>query len=141
MKIEVYGNPLGKERPRATSFGGHARIYTPKKTQSYEAKFASKWVEEHPQVQFKNAIEVVISAYFPLLKGDYKKDGSPTKSGLRKINGEEKPTKKPDLDNIAKAVLDGLNGVAFVDDSQVVRLIVDKHYAEQPKVVVWVNEL
>lgn len=141
MKIEVYGQPLGKERPRATSFGGHAHIYTPKKTQSYEAKFASKWVEMYSATQLKGALEVIITAYFPLLKGDYKKDGSPTKSGLRKLNGEDKPTKKPDLDNIAKAVLDGLNGVAFVDDSQVIRLVVEKHYSEQPKVIVWVNEI
>ena len=32
----------------------------------------------------------------------------------------------PDVDNIAKAVLDALNGVAFADDSYVVELLVEK---------------
>ena len=32
----------------------------------------------------------------------------------------------PDADNIAKAVLDALNGVAFADDSDVVELLVEK---------------
>ena len=34
--INVLGEPMGKQRPRATSFGGHTRIYTPSKTLSYE---------------------------------------------------------------------------------------------------------
>ena len=36
-------------------------------------------------------------------------------------------TYKPDADNIAKAVLDAMNGLAFVDDSQVVSLTATKH--------------
>ena len=33
---------------------------------------------------------------------------------------------KPDADNVAKGVLDGLNGVAWHDDSQVTDLVVEK---------------
>jgi len=32
-----------------------------------------------------------------------------------------------DLDNVAKSILDGLNGIAYVDDDQVVELLVRKH--------------
>ena len=35
-------------------------------------------------------------------------------------------TKEPDVDNIAKLVLDALNGVAWVDDTQVVAIAVQK---------------
>lgn len=38
------------------------------------------------------------------------------------ISGIERPNKKPDIDNIAKSIMDGLNGVAYEDDKQVVRL-------------------
>ena len=38
-------------------------------------------------------------------------------------------SKKPDLDNIAKAVLDSLNGIIYYDDAQVVRLVVEKWIA------------
>lgn len=135
--IEVVGAPMGKERPRATSFGGYAHIYTPKKTQSYEARFASAWNDKYPTLEpTTRAIRVEILCWFPLLKSDYKKSGALTKSGERKISGEEKPTKKPDLDNIAKAILDGLNGVAFVDDSQITCLMVSKRYSNKPLVSV-----
>ena len=46
------------------------------------------------------------------------------------------PTKKPDTDNIAKTILDSLNGIAFEDDKQVVALLVKKLYGEEAKVVV-----
>jgi crossover junction endodeoxyribonuclease RusA len=41
-----------------------------------------------------------------------------------------------DLDNVAKAVLDGIKGHVFVDDSQVMRLVVEKHWAEGERVVI-----
>ena len=52
------------------------------------------------------------------------------------------PTKKPDLDNICKSILDSLQGgYAFVDDSQVVKLIAEKVYADKPFVEVTIDEL
>jgi hypothetical protein len=50
------------------------------------------------------------------------------------------PCKKPDIDNIAKTYLDAMNGVIFVDDTQVVELHVKKVYAEKPGVDVMVME-
>lgn len=52
------------------------------------------------------------------------------------LSGELLPTKKPDIDNITKCVLDALNGIAYHDDSQIVRLTVEKFYAQQPRVEV-----
>ena len=46
------------------------------------------------------------------------------------------PLKKPDANDIAKAILDGLNGIAFADDAQVARLAVNKMYGEEPHVLV-----
>ena len=50
------------------------------------------------------------------------------------------PTKKPDLDNMAKAVLDALNGVAYKDDCQIVTMLSKKNYAEVPYVKVILDE-
>ena len=58
----------------------------------------------------------------------------------RALDGQEIPG-KPDLDNVAKGVLDALNGVAYVDDTQVVRLLVQKQYSLEPRLVVTVKEL
>lgn len=49
------------------------------------------------------------------------------------LNGELLPAKKPDIDNIVKAVLDALNEVAYRDDTQVVELQVRKQYSERPR--------
>ena len=58
------------------------------------------------------------------------------KEGVKMLHNEIRPTKKPDCDNIAKICLDALNGLAYVDDSQVVCLSVSKMYAKEPKVVI-----
>ena len=79
----------------------------------------------------KGNIYATLKAYFGLNKGDYGKAG-PNKQGKGKLSGAIRPTKKPDIDNIVKIVLDSLNGVAYIDDSQVVALLVEKHYAEKP---------
>jgi Holliday junction resolvase RusA-like endonuclease len=48
---------------------------------------------------------------------------------------------KPDLDNLAKIILDSLNGIAFDDDRQVVRLEVSKFYSDRPRAEVWLTEI
>lgn len=139
--INVVGEPMGKQRPRATSFGGHAHIYTPSKTLSYEARFAHEFKEKYPDANpLTGPIRVEVVAFFGLKKADYNSKGEPNKRGLAKLHDEEAPTKKPDADNILKAVLDGLNGIAFVDDSQVVAVAVHKRYDLTPSVAVTVEE-
>lgn len=134
-EIEVLGEPMGKQRPRASSWGGHAHIYTPAKTVSYERRFASAYMDKYGEAKPTSLpIAVTIEAVFGLKKADYNSKGCPNKHGNAKLMGIEQATKKPDADNIAKAVLDGLNGVAFVDDSQVVRLTIYKKYGLTPKV-------
>ena len=49
--------------------------------------------------------------------------------------------KKPDVDNLAKIVLDSLNKIAYDDDAQVCRLLVEKRYGETPQVLVRLSEL
>lgn len=143
MKIEltVYGEPMGKQRPRASFIAGHATVYTPKKTQGYEARFASAYADKYPDVPpTANAIKVSVFAFFALTKADHNSKGEPNKRGTAKLKGEVLCVKKPDCDNIAKAVLDGLNGVAFLDDSQAVQLFITKAYALQPRVEVIIEE-
>ena len=50
------------------------------------------------------------------------------------------PTKKPDVDNIAKSILDALNGFVFKDDNQVSKISVEKRYALEEKIIVKVIE-
>lgn len=57
------------------------------------------------------------------------------------LNGELMPAKKPDIDNIAKAVLDALNSVAYRDDTQIVELQIRKQYSEKPRLEIRMEEL
>lgn len=144
MKLSFFieGEPMGKERPKATTVGGHAKVYTPKKTANYEAKVGYAFRQAYPNAEpLTTALGAFICCYFPLNKGDYTPKGQLTKKGRAKARGEIAHTKKPDCDNLAKAVLDGLNGLAFVDDSQIVYLMVEKYYGVVPRVQVVIEEL
>ena len=50
-------------------------------------------------------------------------------------------TKKPDADNVAKAILDSLNGLVYKDDSQVSALLVLKNYGIKNKIIVELEEI
>ena len=50
--------------------------------------------------------------------------------------------KKPDIDNLIKFVLDALQGqnAYFVDDSQVVRILAEKIYSDNPRTEIMIVE-
>jgi len=126
----VPGQPQGKDRHRTTK-GGHT--YTPKKTVEYEALIMSKYwkaVAESRGVltgeEKAGAVRIAIKAIYKVPVSDNKA----TKAA--KLANEVKPKAKPDLDNIAKVVLDALNNTAYYDDAQVYRLEVIKEFGEVP---------
>jgi Holliday junction resolvase RusA-like endonuclease len=49
--------------------------------------------------------------------------------------------KKPDVDNIAKSILDALNGAAYDDDKQVVALMIHKEYSDTPRVDIKLGDI
>lgn len=72
---------------------------------------------------YGEAVQVDAKFFFVRPKSHLKKNGELTKSAPRSKHS------KPDVDKLARAVLDALTGVYFDDDSQVVRLTVTKEYA------------
>jgi Holliday junction resolvase RusA-like endonuclease len=125
ITFEIPGEPMGKQRPKF----GKGFTYTPEKTVNYETLVK---MEYHNQVgkMLDGEIKATINAFYAIPKSASKK-----KSDLMCIRAI-RPTKKPDMDNIAKIVLDSLNGIAYKDDSQVVDLVVRKYYSDVPGVTV-----
>ena len=125
----IPGKPQGKQRPRFTKSG---RAYTPKKTKEYEDHIRRCYVKDH-KGKFDPLVplSVTMLVMFSVPKSKSKKD----KAAL--LAGKYAP-KKPDADNIAKAVCDALNDVAYHDDCQVVKLKVEKCYSETYEGV-WVS--
>ena len=134
ITFTVPGDPVGKGRPRATTIGGHARMYTPAKTAAYEelvAVYASAAMKKAPLLEHPVRLHLGIYCKVP---GTWSK-----KRRADALAGIERPAKKPDIDNIIKAVADGMNGVVWVDDSQIVALSCSKWYALEPCVYVSVT--
>lgn len=128
-KFEIPGKPCGKQRPRF----GSGRTYTPEKTVSYENLVRMCFRQAYPgaePIAAGIAIVVEITACFPIPKS--------TSRARRQamLAYEEFPTKKPDCDNIAKIILDALNGIAYHDDAQIVDVRVTKEYSDTPRVEV-----
>ena len=131
----VYGAPQGKGRPRVGRVGQHVRMFTPAKTLAYEglvahcgaAAMAGRALLEGP-VELRLLIDVAIPASWSKRKQ------------AQALAAEILPTTKPDVDNVIKAIGDGLNGVVWKDDSQISDVIARKRYAEKPQVRVMVRQ-
>ena len=127
VRFEIPGIPRGKQRPRMTR-SGHA--YTPKETVNYENLVKLCYMDADGRRFDDVPLYVCIYAYYESPKSVSKKKRQ------QMINGEIRPTKTPDCDNLAKAICDALNGIAYRDDSAITTLYVQKWYGEEPKVVV-----
>ena len=117
----VPGKPEGKGRPRATARGGFARMYTPANTRAYENKIALCYSADNigvKPIEAGRVIRLTVLAVF---------DQPASWSKKRKADTHYH-TSKPDADNILKAVCDGLNGIAWADDSQVAIVAMTKEY-------------
>lgn len=133
IKFEVLGQPIAKQRPRVTRSG---IAYTPSKTVNYEAVVRYTYQSEYPQQELiLGRIEASIIAVFPIPKS------YPKYKVAKLICGYGNYDKKPDCDNLAKIILDALNGIAYKDDSQVTVLHVRKEYGTTPRVIVELKEL
>ena len=109
----VVGKVKGKPRPRFRIVAGHPQTYTTKEEREYERMIASEY-RAQGGVRHEGELLVRITVRRALPKSRPKRVKS------------ESDVFKPDADNIAKAVLDALNGVAWTDDAQVAHLEVHK---------------
>lgn len=133
IRFEVPGKPVAKARPR---LGKHGNTYTPDKTANYESLVRLTFKREYPKHKLlEGYIEASITAIFEVPKSYPKKK---TKDLLETHNNYDH---KPDTDNLAKIILDSLNGLAYKDDAQVTVLHVNKEYGEQAKVIVEIKEI
>ena len=131
----VYGEPVGKGRPRFAKRGNFVSTYTPLKTKTYEDEI---------RMMAKAAMGSSEPLETPVTVAIYIRVGIPTSFSKQKrkdaIEGILKPTKKPDADNVLKCFLDGMNEIVYLDDKQVVNIHLTKVYAETPAVEIMVKE-
>ncbi len=138
-EFTVYGEPVAKGRPRFSinRKRGYVTTRTPEKTVMYENLVRLEFHNQCGGEQFpeKAMLKMHVKAYF----------GIPTSASKKNkemmISEQIRPTKKPDADNILKAVADALNTVAYHDDSSIVHASIDKYYSEKPRVEIRIEEV
>ena len=137
MKFVIEGRPQGKARARTfwNSQTGKMQSITPEQTRSYEDLVRWSYKAAGGTYLGKGQFTVAIRAIYEV-PASY-----PKKKREAALRGEIRPCKKPDSDNIAKAILDALNGVAYYDDSQVIGLTVKKEYGDSARVEVEIEAL
>ena len=137
MQIEftVSGDPEGQGRPRFVRQGKFAHAYDPPKSRQYKARVAQSFQRAYMGKPLTKPIKITIRAVFGIPKSYSKARAKAC------LEGRQWPTKKPDADNIAKAVYDALNGLAYEDDKQIVMTNTVKVYGPEAQVEVIVEEL
>lgn len=123
IKFTVYGEPVAKGRPRFTKRGF---AYTPKKTREAQDNFLAQAVKHKPKKPLKGALRVIMKCYKPKPKSKPKK----VKYWIT----------RPDLDNFVK-ILDSLNGVFWIDDSQIIKIEASKEYGEPARTEITIYKL
>jgi Holliday junction resolvase RusA-like endonuclease len=131
----VEGTPVPKGRPRFARRGKFVSTYSPKTTVDYETK-----VSESAKFAMGSSepLETPLAAYIYItlpVPASYSK-----KRTQACLSGQERPTKKSDIDNYCKAIFDGMNGIVFVDDSLIVSLHATKVYGTIGMVEVMIKE-
>lgn len=135
LHFTVPGEPRGKGRPRFSSRGGFVRSYTDAKTRTYEelvTRQASLAYADCDPLPSPMSVRIICHAGIPVSWSKRKQQAA--------LQGTVIPG-KPDLDNVAKAVLDAMNKVIYLDDAQVIRLVIEKKYSLEPRLEVYVNEI
>lgn len=132
--FSMNGEPRGKGRPRTAVRGGFASIYTDAKTKKYEASVkAVAAAMMSGRLPLDGPLSVSLRFRMPIPKSASKR------SKAAMAAGEIAHMSRPDIDNLAKSILDAMNKVVFHDDGQVVRSFTTKIYAEQPGIDVRVE--
>jgi len=134
IRFTVNVAPQGKARPRFFRRGNFVAAYTPKKTVTYEKQiFDAAALEMVGRDLFLGSVWLTVKAYMPI----------PVSWSQKKryaaIGGTLRPTGKPDVDNILKAVGDGMNNVVWSDDKQIVVAHIEKFYSEKPRIEIMVE--
>lgn len=133
ISFTVYGEPIPWKRPRFNSKSKH--VFEDSKVKDYKAKVIEAFEESGGKVYEKDVpLKMSVDIFMSV----------PKSASLKKrfnIIAYTRPTKRPDNDNIYKGIADALNGVAYYDDSQIVRTEINKFWSIDPRVEVTIREV
>jgi len=126
VEIFVAGEPKGQPRPRAFARSGMVRMYDPGTAEGWKSAIADEWRRSAPAMpKILTPVCLKLSFFMPRPKSHF------NSKRILKPSSPKFYAKKPDADNMAKAVMDALTQLqAWEDDDQVVILKVTKQFAD-----------
>ena len=134
VTFSVDGDPVPKGRPRFARRGQFVQTYTDSKTLEYETLVGFKARQAIGASEpLKGALIVFLYLRYavPLSYSKKRKEAC--------LSGQEYP-KRIDIDNCYKSITDAMNGIVYLDDSQIVEAHITKVYHEQGGANVMVQE-
>lgn len=125
ITFSVPGDPVPQPRPRITTRGSHGHAYTPAShpIHAYRQAIAAAAREAGATPSDAAPITLIVDLVFARPKSHYRKSG---------LKPDAPRLPRPDCSNCLKGIEDALNGVAWVDDSQIGRVVIEKTYGERP---------
>lgn len=132
ISYTVVGIPKPQARPRIIKMGNFSKAYSPK-TDWFNLVYTETLKQKKLlKNKLSGALEVILIFAMPIPKSISKKK----RLGLHYV------TKKPDTDNLIKAVLDAINYTCiWEDDSQVAHLDASKIYSDEPRCLITIREV
>jgi Holliday junction resolvase RusA-like endonuclease len=128
LETRVFGLPIAQGRPRAFKTpAGQVRVYDPANARDWKRTVQAQVISQKPAAPVDGPLAVALRFYLP----------RPQSLPRRELF----PAKRPDAENLAKAVLDAMEGVVYRDDAQIVRLNVSKDYGPAPGVLILVERV
>ena len=136
IRIEIPGKPIAKKRPRFARRGKFVVTYSDQETE------AGKWLlsarQQYTGQPLTGPLYISTIFYMPRPKGHF---GSGKNAGIKKTSAPDYHISKPDIDNLLKFVYDCLNGLAWADDAQLVRVTAAKLYSnDTPKTIIDIRQ-
>jgi Holliday junction resolvase RusA-like endonuclease len=132
MTITIPGKPIAKKRPRFSRRGKHVVTYS---DQVAETNMVKLMIKGQVKECFEGAVKFYAIFFMPIPKSTSKKKRELMRSSL--IHH----TKKPDIDNLEKFVLDCCNGIVWCDDSQIIQSLTGKRYSSNPRTEITITEV
>jgi Holliday junction resolvase RusA-like endonuclease len=125
LDFHVSGTPKAQPRVKAFVRGGHAGVYTPDSAESWKQSVRQKAVANAPESLITGPIRLQLDFFLPRPKAHLDRHGVP------KAKSPVWHCKKPDLDNLIKAVTDAITDTqqVWLDDSQIYQITAVKTYA------------
>lgn len=130
--VTINEKPYGKKRPRMARFGKFTHAYDPAENKAYAQKVIKEFKKAYTSSnKFPDGVPL-----FMVVSADFEVPSYLPKKTQEEMRGKLLyPVKRPDIDNISKAVMDSLNKIAYYDDQQIIGLLVVKKYEEKSRVV------